>query len=863
MSYVKFPNGSVMKTRFLQAFVLCTLTLLLSTATFAGRLTTLAPDMSKVHSVAPQSVKQGSVFVLHYYRPDGQYNGWNIWCWEDGREGKAYSFNKRDAFGAYAVVKLPNKGAKANFIIRYKQWERKDVDRDRSAVINENGIAEAWVVSEDTNVYTDPQTIDFDLKVRAAFLDKLDQVRVTLSQAVFARDMTLKDISFTAGNTPLRIKKIRGAGSKAQKTFTFILNKPLTQAQLTQPLAITLPGESPITVYIRDAMDAKSLFAEDAKLGSYASDSQTVFRTWSPVSSSVDLLLFDTADAQTPAKTFPMTLTTQGVWELTVPGDLHNKYYQYTFNSYNQSRTVPDINCFAASPDSSKSMVVNLDRTNPQGFKSHKLPTLKSPTDEVIYEIHVRDFSVADDSIPAENRGKFKGLTFINPANGAKVSTSLSHLKELGVTAVHLLPIQDYSANLTEYNWGYWTALFNVPEAQYSSTPHDPASTIKELKSAIQTLHENGIRVILDVVYNHTSSSFEYSPFDQAVPYYYFRTTDEGNLCNESGCGNAFADERLMARKYMIDSLSYWATEYKVDGFRFDLLGMHYPVTVKTIARKLRKIRPDLTIYGEPWTGGGPTRFGKGSQRNTTVAVFNDHIRNAIRGDLDGTQTGFATGQGGDIDGVKRGIVGATDEFTSAPTESVNYISAHDNRTFWDKLEHTYSSMDDSSKRSIQKLAHGIVLTSQGISFLHGGSDFARTKFGNHNSYNAGDDINQFNWDRKAQYINVFNYFKGLIELRKSHPAFRMTTKAAVDKNLKFIDAEYGVIAFALNGQATKDSWPKIFVAYNGEPSAKPVNLPSGKWQIVVDDQSAGAQTLRKATGRVILPPYSMIVAHK
>ena len=384
-----------------------------------------------------------------------------------------------------------------------------------------------------------------------------------------------------------------------------------------------------------------------------------------------------------------------------------------------------------------------------------------------------------------------------------------------------------------------------------------------ELKKTIQTLHENGLRVILDVVYNHTSSVLNASPFHQAVPHYYFRSEFDGQLCNDSGCGNAFADERIMARKYMIDSLKYWATEYKVDGFRFDLLGMHQPETVKTISRELRQIRPDLLIYGEPWTGGGPIHFGKGDQRNMNVAVFNDNLRNAVRGDLDGTFTGFATGNGGDTEGIKRGITGAIDDFAASPTECVNYVSAHDNRTLWDKLEHTYPHMDEHTKLSMTKLAHGIVLTSQGVAFIHGGADFGRTKFGNHNSYNAGDDINHCDWYRKAKYYDLHQYFQGLIELRKSHSAFRMTNTSDIRHSIKFLEAPHGAIAYKINGKRANDSWKQIVVFLNGEGHAQSIDLPSGHWHIVVDNHTAGITDLRQVNGYITLPPYSMIVAYQ
>ncbi|MEZ6319022.1 MAG: alpha-amylase family glycosyl hydrolase [Phycisphaerales bacterium] len=466
---------------------------------------------------------------------------------------------------------------------------------------------------------------------------------------------------------------------------------------------------------------------------------------------------------------------------------------------------------------------------------------------------------MADQSCPPELRGTYLGLVHDHPG---EVSSGLSHLTDLGVTAVHLLPIHDFPAKPGEYNWGYWTALFNVPESGYSTDPSDPTAPIRELKSAIQQLHAAGIRVILDVVYNHTSSSFADSAFDQAVPWYYFRSTPDGRLRNDAGVGNSIADERPMVRDYILDSLKFWLTEYQVDGFRFDLVGTHTPETVREVCDELTAIRPDITLYGEPWTGGGPLQFGKGAQRGLPFAVFNDHLRNAIRGDLDGTATGFATGPGGDTNAIRSGVAGAIDDFADEPTESINYVSAHDNRTLWDKLEYTHPNLDDATKRSMQKLSLGIVLTSQGVAFLHGGSDFCRTKGGNHNSYSAGDGVNKFDWWRKSQYLDVFHYVAALVQLRREHPAFRMPTAEGVRANLAFLPAD-DLVAFTLDGAAVGDEWSSILVAYNGDPGPRSLRLPEGSWTLVVDADHAGQDPLGQVRGRVDVPGYSMIVAYR
>lgn len=318
-----------------------------------------------------------------------------------------------------------------------------------------------------------------------------------------------------------------------------------------------------------------------------------------------------------------------------------------------------------------------------------------------------------------------------------------------------------------------------------------------------------------------------------------------------------------MVRKYIVDSASFWVRQYRVDGFRFDLLGTHQPDTVRALLAALLPLRPDLTLYGEPWTGGGPVYFGKGAQRGTRMAVFNDHFRNALRGDLDGTATGFATGPGGDAPAVTRGVAGAIDDFADHPIETINYVSAHDNLTLWDKLRHAHPDADDATLRAMARLATGIVLTSQGIAFIHGGCDFGRTKGGNSNSYNAGDAVNRFDWARKAEYADLFEYTRGLIALRRAQPAFRLADANEVRKRLRFVQTGPAVVAYTLDGSGLPGSATETFVAYNGGPTPERFDLPPGRWDVLVDDRAAGTETLRTIEGTVELLPYSMFVARR
>lgn len=810
-----------------------------------------------------------SRLLVHYHRPDGQYGdqvgGWNLWVWPEGGEGQAFPFDGRDDFGVIAEVPFTVTPPRVGFLVRKGNWEAKDVDQDRFVALTKGTTTEIWLVSGEDAIRTDPKGIDLSLKILGAFLDS--PTSITLATTAPLGPAERKAIHVFDVREPskvLRVAAVRDAAPSGGKPIVEIeLAKPVDPEDVAS-LAVRFPkpsdGLADQRVYARDVLNGPAFTPLDARLGVEVSRERSVFTTWSPVATDVELLLYPSLDAPAPDRTIALRRGDQGLWTTTVPGDLHGTAYRYRFTAYGVAREVPDVHGVAATADSARTVVADLARLAPEGWNDAANPPRAHPTDEVLYEIHVRDFSIRDPRTPERERGTYLGLARRNAETDTKAASGLAHLEELGVSAVHLLPVHDFTAKVDEYNWGYWTTLFNVPESNYSTDPGDPFAAIRELRAAISALHQAGIRVILDVVYNHTSDAGPDSPFGAAVPYYYFRTTRDGRLVNDTGVGNTFADGRPMARKYILDSLEHWLRDYDVDGFRFDLLGCHEPDTVRAIASRLLPLRPDLTLYGEPWTGGGRIRFGKGAQKGLPVAVFNDHLRNAIRGDLDGTAIGIATGPGGDISALQAGIKGAIDDFAREPTESVNYASAHDNLTLWDKITKTQPSASDAEKRAMQKLALGIVLTSQGVAFLHGGCEFARTKGGNHNSFNAGDDVNLFDWERKRAYDDVFDFVAGLVALRRAHPAFRMADDADVRRAIAFLPSERP-IAFTIDGGVAKDTWSRILVAYNDEPSEATFDLPRGQWNVVVDATKAGTATLRTVDGRVTLPPYSMLVA--
>jgi pullulanase len=813
----------------------------------------------------PADFNAKAIAIVHYHRPDQRYDHWNLWAWREGGEGKSHPFTGTTPFGRYAVIPLPEvppAGTRIGFIVRKGNWELKDIPEDRFVTFDGNSVAETWLVSGEPRVHSDPMSIDLTVRVKAAFLDAPNRITLATSGALSSEQ--IQSLKLHDRDEPQRAVHVKSVTPVPDdKVVGMVYSVELTESvrlpDLTD-LQVQIGDLPARTVYARDILNGEEFTPLDAQLGyRFLSPASITFTTWSPVAEKVELVLYGSGDAANP-RVLPLTAGAKGLWSVTVPEDLHLSRYRYRFHSYGKVREVPDIHTAAATYDSAFSVVLDLDRLQPDFWTAVPQPKLKQPTDEVLYEVHVRDYTIADTTVPANLRGTYLGLIHENPAARGKVSSGINHLTDLGVTAVHLLPIHDFTAKVGEYNWGYWTALFNVPESNYSTNPSDPTRAVYELRQTIQGLHKAGIRVILDVVYNHTSSSGEYSPFDQTVPYYYFRTTTDGKLRNDAGVGNSMADERPMVRKYIVDSVKFWLNEYRVDGFRFDLLGTHHPETARAVVDAAVAIRPDVTLYGEPWTGGGPTYFGKGQQRGSRMAVFNDHLRNAIRGDLDGTTTGFATGPGGDLAAIKKGIMGSIDDFADQPIETINYASAHDNLTFWDKLLKAQPNLTEKQHRAMQKLATGVVLTSQGIPFIHGGCDFARTKGGNHNSYNASDEVNKFDWARKAEYADVHNYTRGLIAIRRAHPAFRLTTAEQVRKHLKFVDSKV-CIKFTLDGTAIGDSWGTILVAYNGEAEGKTITLPEGQWKIVADDKKAGTETLWTVSSTLTLPGWSLIIA--
>lgn len=614
--------------------------------------------------------------------------------------------------------------------------------------------------------------------------------------------------------------------------------------------------------------DFDNYFSYDGELGALYEKEGTLLRVWTPTAKSVEVWIYADDSFKGPSTKIEMVQKPKGIFEAYLPGDQHGTIYVYKILFLNNRESISvDPYARATTVNGMKSVIADLNRTNPDGW-GERLPAFGLPEEAIIYELHIRDFSISETS-GIVNKGKFLGLTEKNTQNASGRKTGLDYLIDLGITHIQILPMFDYAtvdeANLTEpqYNWGYDPLNYNVPEGSYSTDPFDPFNRIFELKQMIRTLHDNGLRVIMDVVYNHV-----YDPKDQAlertVPGYFYRYNADGSLANGTGVGNDTASERHMMRKYIIDSVKYWAKEYHLDGFRFDLMGIHDSVTMNAIREALDKIDPSIIIIGEGWEMSTPLPEDlKASQRNAQamprIAHFNDSIRIALKGSDFGDEKdrGFISGKNYLEDLLLRNIKGAMHLSSHSsyvdPEQVIQYVEAHDNLTLYDKL--LRSNPDDSEEVRIKRhtLATSIVLLSQGVPFIHGGQEFLRTKAGVANSYQSPDEINQFEWERVTTFQESVAYVKGLIALRKSEYLFRLHTHEEIDTHFTMLSENFNIVAFSLT-----NSEKKYIVIFNGNRSDTIFRIQKGKYAILVEDNQVFLESMPEA----VLMEKILVKAH-
>ncbi|MCK9422422.1 MAG: type I pullulanase [Bacteroidales bacterium] len=625
-------------------------------------------------------------------------------------------------------------------------------------------------------------------------------------------------------------------------------------------------------------------------LGVNYSKSETILKIWSPPAQEMKLRLYKTSSGNDMMEEISCRKDADGVWKAKLKGDRKNIYY--TFQSKIKGKwndENPDPYARAVGVNGKRGQIVDLNETNPSGWENDQSPVLKNHTDVILYELHIRDLTVAPNS-GIKNKGKFLGLTESGTKNSQEQSTGIDHIAEMGVTHVHLLPSFDFCSvdesklNVPQFNWGYDPQNYNTPEGSYSTDPEDGKVRILEFKKMVQSLHQKGLRVVMDVLYNHTGRTHN-SNFDQLVPGYYYREWEkDGKYSNASGCGNETASDRTMYRKFIIESVTYWVREYHVDGFRFDLMAIHDMETMNQVAATLQAIDPSIIVYGEGWTAGDsplPDKYRalkKNAKKMNGVAVFSDDIRDGIKGSVfDGKSTGFASGNKEMAESVKFGIVAAgvhpqidytkvnysKEPYTKNPDEVINYVSCHDNNTLYDKLKISRPDASEEDITKMDKLANTIVLTSQGIPFLQAGVEMKRTKRGVDNSFNKPDSVNQINWDWKYENRELVDYYKALIALRKAHPAFRMPTNEIVQKNLVFLPTnDPQLIAYQLKDHANKDSWQQILVIFNGSGIDKNFDLPKGIWITVLQNYQFRTEEQPHSVS-VTVAPYSTMILYQ
>lgn len=595
----------------------------------------------------------------------------------------------------------------------------------------------------------------------------------------------------------------------------------------------------------------------------------------------VEIHIYEDGQGGKAIKTIKMKASGENRWEATVKGDLKGKFYTFDIGK----GETPGVFAKAVGVNGMRGAIVDMAETNPQGWENDQRPVIQSPADLVIYEMHWRDFSI-DVSSGLKNKGKFLALT---------EPKAIEHLKSLGVNAVHILPSFDYASvdetklDTPQYNWGYDPKNYNVPEGSYSTDPYNPVTRIKEFKQMVQALHKAGIRVILDVVYNHTFN-IDHSNFQLTYPDMYYRKTADGKYSDGSGCGNETASEKPLMREFMLESVKYWIDEYHIDGFRFDLMGVHDIETMQQIRAEVNKIDPSIYIYGEGWSAGScaypvdKMAMKANAQQLNGIAAFSDDMRDALRGPFSDDHKGaLLAGIPGEEESLKFGIVGGIAHpqvdmtkvnydkkpWTNNPTEQISYVSCHDDMCLVDRLKASIPSLTDKNipekERTaelirIDQLAQTAVFTSQGVPFILSGEEMLRDKKGVHNSYNSPDSINHLDWNNLQRYPQLFTYYKNLIQLRKNHPAFRLATGDKVRQHLEFLPAVNSkdvkqdcLVGFLLKDLQGIDAWKTIVVIYNFNKEAKEMAIPEGNYTIACCNGTIDEAGLGEVSGKEVL----------
>lgn len=838
---------------------------------------------------------------VHYYAFEENYETVQCYSAIGENPGGVYPLASEDGYGAEYHVGFLDYEGETTISLQMLFDGAADTKLARTVDVSKavDGVLDVYTVQGNPQVwYSEEEADKTPLVVEADFAETTNRIAIRTSKAIDTSKPEEEGQFFTVmdetGNSYPIAKAWHTDGGMTTE-LTIYMEEEL---DASKTYFVTREGFNGCEVAIEGAFSAKS-FEENYTytgddLGAVYTAEKTSFRLWAPTASEVVLNLYEKGDGDCLIQTCAMMADEAGSWVYELDGDNAGVYYTYSVTVNGVTQEAVDPYAKAVGVNGNRGMVINLDSTDPEGWDKDEHVTVPANTDAVIYEIHVRDTTI-DESSGATNKGKYLGLVETGTTNADGISTSIDHMVDLGVTHVQIMPMYDYATvdetklDTPQYNWGYDPKNYNVPEGSYSSDPYNGEVRVKEVKEMVKGFHDNGVGVIMDVVYNHVFSA-EDSCLQKVVPDYYFRK-DGAAFTNGSGCGNETASERSMMRKYIVDSCVYWVNEYHVDGFRFDLMGCIDQETMEAVREALNEIDPNIIVLGEGWTG-GTSGLGYNEQmikqftyRVPGVAAFSDDIRDAIKGSVfDSVDNGFISGKDGQELGIKYGVVAATENdqidykaykksvgyWAGEPGQCITYSSCHDNLTLWDKIYYSAPNANEEEKLAMNKLSAAIIYTSQGVPFMLSGEEMLRSKpvegeegTYSHNSYNLNDYTNSMKWDSlsDATIADMNEYYKGLIEFRKAHGGLRMSTTEEIQQNLHFVDVEQkNVVAYTIDNSPNGETAEKIMVVYNGNPSATDIALPEGAWDICINGQKAGTEVLATAEGSVCVDAISALV---
>ena len=888
-----------------------------------------------VGAIPAMAASDGITVRIHYHRPEGDYEGWELWSWVEGQpqfkvsgtlasdgtptQDPPYKFEQGDN-EMVCTINVPTGAMQVGYIVRYGNWEQKDVEHDQ--FINLTGILSGTVdfyiesgIPSQPNKENTPsmeeltqKDVEYNgntQKVMVLGDDVVEGVVVVSSSYEPTNSSGKPEITVNLSkrlgyDADLSTFKVIGKDGEVAVTevlkmgVTYYLTLSETLA-LDQAYNVSFEGNeyavSMPDYYSTSEFESKYTYTGN-DLGATYTKEKTTLKLWAPLAVGVQVWLYTDGNPATqadPVEKVDMVQGEKGTWTAELSGDKNGVYYTYYVDNYTQQTECVDPYARTTGVNGRRGMIIDLDSTDPEGWANDKDPHYDDNiTDAIIWELHVRDLS-SDASSGIKNKGKFLGLIETGTKNSHGQATGLDYIKNLGITHIHLLPVYDFGSvdentcdETNAFNWGYDPQNYNVPEGSYSTDPYKGEVRVKEFKQMVKGLHDNGISVIMDVVYNHVYDAGKFC-YNNIVPNYFSRPSGSG-----SGCGNDTASERVMVRKYIVESVLYWADEYHIDGFRFDLAGVLDTVTINEIVKAVHEKHPNVIFYGEGWTSGSVSFTKPGlsqavmanSSKTPNFAYFSDTIRNTLKGaTFGGVAAGFISGGGtGELNNCFKGMP----SWCTTPTQSINYISAHDNNTLYDHISLVKPNATMEEKVDMHKLGVAFYMAAQGIPFMQAGEEIMRTKpsdpvadanNGNagegyfHNSYNAPDRVNSIKWDslNDGYALDVMEYYQGMIAFRKAHPALRMTSSSAVNSNIVALPGlSSNVLGYRINAAAVEGETAESIVAiYNGNTTATSVTLPEGEWHICVNNEEAGVYSLGKASGTVEVPGVSALILVK